>query len=389
LSEPQRYDHDVVVVGGGPAGLAAATRVRWVKGFHVLVGSVCLVESGRLGGLLSWGSCVLTGPGWAYPGQSLTERLLVDVERLSIPVVHDRVVRIDSEGALFHTHFASGRVLRSLSVILATGFRPLANEVDYYLRGVRMTFKGYDHFPSLVRSCAKDAAGRGLVVIGNAKSAHLKALIDAHSEGAGEVTLVTQERLLAVEGEGGVEAVRLAAADGTERRIACAAVLMDYNAMELRPDLQIDGVAPELDARGFIKVDASMATSVPGLFAAGDITGRYAATLMALGDGVCAGLAAYEYAFEAKFGRPPRLFAYKALDEALPVAPQDLPQIPAEAIPVSLGGQSGAPLPTWIDGQRSLADEAASRGIEPQALADALAEAVLSKRLTYHCLYQP
>lgn len=387
VSQPARYDHDVLVVGGGPAGLAAATRVRWVKGFHVLVGSVGLVESGRLGGLLSWGSCVLTGPGWAYPGQSLTERLLVDVERLAIPVVHDRVVRIDAEGPLFHTHFASGRVLRSLAVILATGFRPLANEVDYYLRGVRMTFKGYDHFPSLVRSCAKDADGRGLVVIGNAKSAHLQALLDAHSAGAGEVTLVTEERLLAVEGEGTVEGVHLAAADGTERRIACAAVLMDYNAMELRPDLQIEGVSPKLDARGFIQVDASMATSIPGLFAAGDITGRYAATLMALGDGVCAGLAAYEYTFEAKFGRPPRLFAYKALDEALPVSPRDLPAIPPHAIPVPLGGQGGAPLPAWVDGQRALSDEAAAQGIEPAALAEGLAEAVLSKRLTYHCLH--
>jgi thioredoxin reductase (NADPH) len=383
------YDHDVLVIGGGPAGLAAATRVRWVKGFHVLVGSVCLVESGRLGGLLSWGSCVLTGPGWAYPGRSLTERLLADIERLSIPVVHDRVVRIDVEGPLFHTHFEGGRVLRSLSVILATGFRSLANEVDYYLRGVRMTFKGYDHFPSLVRSCAKDAAGQGLVVIGNAKSAHLKALIDAHSGGAGEVTLVTEERLLAVEGEDTVEAVRLAAADGTERRLLCRAVLMDYNAMELRPDLQIDGVRPELDARGFIQVDTSMATSVPGLFAAGDITGRYAATLMALGDGVCAGLAAYEYSFERKFGRPPRLFAYKALDEALPANPRDLPAIPAHAIPVPFGGQGGAPLPTWIDGERSLSDEASSRGIAPEALVEALTEAVLSKRLTFHCLHEP
>ena len=383
------YDHDVVVIGGGPAGLAAATRVRWVKGFHVLVGSVCVVESGRLGGLLSWGSCVLTGPGWAYPGQSLTERLLVDIDRLSIPVIHDRVVRIDREEELFHTRFESGRVVRSLSVILATGFRPLANEVDYYLRGVRMTFKGYDHFPSLVRACAKDAAGRGLVVIGNAKSAHLKALIDGHSAGAGEVTFVTDERLLEVQGDERVEAVRLVAPDGTERRVACAAVLMDYNAMELRPDLQIDGVRPELDDRGFVRVDTSMATSVPGLFAAGDITGRYAATLMALGDGVCAGLASYEYSFQKKFGRPPRLFAYKALDEALPVNPRDLPTIPPDAVPVALGAQPGPPLPAWINGRRSLLEEAESQGIEPAALADSLAEAVLSKRLTFHCRHQP
>ena len=383
------YDHDVVVIGGGPAGIAAATRVRWVKGFHVLVGSVCLVESGRLGGLLSWGSCVLTGPGWAYPGQSLTERLLKDVERLAIPHAEERVVRIDKQGELFCTTFASGKVLRSLSVVLATGFRPLANEVDYYLKGVRMTFKGYDHFPSLVRSCAKDAQGRGLVIFGNEKSEHLRELVDAHARGAGEVHFVTHERLLAVEGKERVEAIRLASPEGHERRLECAALLMDYNAMELRPDLAIEGLAPELDARGFVAVDASMRTSIPGLFAAGDVTGRYAATLMALGDGVCAGLGAYEYAFQQKFGRAPRLFAYKALDEALPAEPRDLPDIPAHAVPHALGGQGGSPLPAWVDGVTSLAEHAQREGLEVDMLAETLAESVLSKRLTYHCLYEP
>lgn len=385
MSASPGYDHDVVVIGGGPAGIAAATRVRWVKGYHVLVGSVALVESGRLGGLLSWGSCVLTGPGWAYPGQSLTERLMTDIERLSIPVLQDRVVRLDKEGGRFLTTFESGKTLTSLAVILATGFRPLANEVDYYLRGVRMTFKGYDHFPSLIRACAKDAAGRGLVVIGNEKSSHLHALLEAHAIGAGPITVVTKERLLTVEGDEHVESVSLLSPEGGERRVPCAAVLMDYNAMELRPDLEIDGLRPALDERGFVDVDATMRTSIPGLFAAGDVTGRYAATLMALGDGVCAGLAAYEYSFELKFGRPPRLFAYKALDAPLAASPRDLPAVPPDAVPVVLGGQGGAALPDWIDGRTSLAQRAEAQGVAPEALAEALEDALLSKRLTYHC----
>ena len=388
MTTPSRYDHDVVVIGGGPAGLAAATRVRWVKGYHVLVSSVGLVESGRLGGLLSWGSCVLTGPGWAYPGHSLSERLLGDIERLEIPVLQERVVRIDKEGERFVTTFEGGGTLTSLALILATGFRPLANEVDYYLRGVRMTFKGYDHFPSLVRASSKDAAGAGLVVIGNEKSSHLEALLDAHATEAGQVTLVCDERLVAVEGREWVEAVRLVSRGGEERRVPCKAVLMDYNAMELRPDLHIEGLQPELDARGFVAVDASMRTSIPGLFAAGDITGRYAATLMALGDGVCAGLAAYEYAFNLKFGRAPRLFAYKAWDAPLSAEPRDLPEIPAHAIPVPLGTAGGAPLPAWVDGETSLKEASQQLGSSPEALAEALEDALVAKRLTFHCVHQ-
>ena len=49
--QPAGYDADVIVVGAGPAGLAAATRVRWVKGYHAMAASVRIIESGAVGGL--------------------------------------------------------------------------------------------------------------------------------------------------------------------------------------------------------------------------------------------------------------------------------------------------------------------------------------------------
>ena len=52
----------------------------------------------------------------------------------------------------------------------------------------------------------------------------------------------------------------------------------------------------ELDAQGRIKVDARCRTSVPGIFAAGDVTDVYAEqALVALGEGAKAALSAYEY----------------------------------------------------------------------------------------------
>ena len=283
------YDADVLVVGAGPAGLAAATRVRWVKGYHAMACSVRVVESGTVGGLLRWGSCVLSGPGWAYKGQELTDRLMDDIQRLQIPIDTDRVVSIRRQGHLLVVGLASGRELTALAVILATGFRPLANESEYYLRGVRITFKGYEHFPRLLRACSKDASGRGLVVVGNTKTSYLKSMLAAHTEGAGDVTVVDQGELLEVIGSTRVEAARISDAQG-ERIVECGAILMDYNAFELTPALNVAGVQPTCDSRGFITTDGFMRTSEPGVFAAGDITGRYASTLVALGDGVAAGL---------------------------------------------------------------------------------------------------
>ncbi|MBT9557504.1 MAG: NAD(P)/FAD-dependent oxidoreductase [Myxococcales bacterium] len=381
------YDADVVVIGAGPAGLAAATRVRWVKGYHALAGSVCLVECGRPGGLLRWGSCVLTGPGWAFSGEKLGDQLMGDIERLAIPVVNGRAVALERRGPLLLTTLDDGRVLRSLAVIVATGLRPLANESELYLKGVRITFKGYEHFPALLRHSADDARGRGLVIIGNAKTVHLQALVEAHTGHAGPVHVITSERLIEVmTDDDGVTGVRLEPLEPGSggRTLPCGAVFMDYNGFELQPDFRLAGLPLAQDERGFLRFDGWGRTSEEGVFAAGDIGGRYAATLPAFGDGVNAGLSAYAYAFERKLGLPPRLFAYAPLDEPLGIAPVDLPPLPGDAVPVALGRDGVAPPPDWVDGHSTLRVLAERLGRSHAELAAELARHVEERTLTVH-----
>lgn len=329
---PGGYDRDVVVVGAGPAGIAAAIRLRWLKGYEAIPASVALVDPDPPGGLAALGGCVLTGPGWATNAEGILTRLEPDLLDLEVPWLQARATGITREGPLFRVALSDGREVTSRAVIVATGFRALHGEVDWFRRGVSIMYKGYGFFEGLVVGCATEAAGRGLVVIGHRDTLELMALVAPHAATAGGVQLLLQPPCEVPEtlppgvtvrvgvsrgyvGSERVTGVRFETPDGAAGEIACGAALVDYHAFERapeRPSASSGAVLPERDARGFVAVDARMATSVEGLWAAGDVTGRYASTVMALGDGVCAAFAAYEWLHDQKFGRPPSLYAYAA-----------------------------------------------------------------------------
>ncbi len=97
-----------------------------------------------------------------------------------------------------------------------------------------------------------------------------------------------------INGENAVESVTLHnLKTGEQQELACHGVFI-YVGLHPQSDLVKDML--ELDAEGYVCADAHMRTSLPGVFAVGDLrteTVRQAAT--ATGDGVVAALAADEY----------------------------------------------------------------------------------------------
>ncbi len=354
------YDYDVAVVGAGPAGLAAAIRARWLKGFDPWPSSVVVFDPGPLGGLGRWGSCVLTGPGWSLSGAELTDRLAADVRGLAIPVLREAVTRVVRDGPYLVLR-AGDRDVRTLAIVLASGLRTLANEDRHFPDGVIIAMKGRAHLRSLVGRAIEAGRRDGLVVVGNAHTALLVPVFaelggsvrirwvvepstTATSSTHGEVPTALPHptlhgRLVAVEGDEQVAGVTIATADGPVH-LPCSGVFIDYHAFEIRPAVSVEGLGHlgiRATGEGFVETDSWNETRAPGIFAAGDVTGRYASTLTALGDGVSAGFGAHRHAFRAKFGVEPDLFAYRGL--ARPLAPDGErgPAIAEDDVPVLVG----------------------------------------------------
>ena len=366
------YDVDVAVIGGGPAGMSAAVRCRWVKSYRSLPCSVVVFEPGPLGGLAGWRTCSITGPGYRYVGDGLIQRIQTDFDRYEIPVVCERVQTVSKVGSLFRIDTTAGRSVRALSVVVATGMRPLANERHFLGRGLFVTYMGYEYFPKLMARVAQAGANGGVVVFGNRKSVNLAGLVDPLVQTRSGVTWVLDEpadvplpdlpgtvvrgALHAVEGSGdseagfgagdaadptipdfeseaknGVDGVTIEDEAGVLRRLDCSAILLDYNAWESHTRRDWDTLNLSDNGEGFLTIDSWCATSVDGVFAAGDITGRYRSTAMALGDGVNAGFSAVRYTHRRKFGREPNLFAYASADRILEGSERDLPDVPHDA----------------------------------------------------------
>ncbi len=292
-------DLDLVVVGAGPAGLAAATQAHRM-GLRTLV-----LERDRPGGLVRAALRVENYPGFpgGIRGEDLAARIEAQALGIGVEAVRAHVTRIDPEGEAWVLHDSEGRTWRSRAVILATGTRPrrlgVAGETE--LEG-RLVWYRVDEVPAdralgeavVVGGgdCALDQAlylcqrgWRVEVLVRGARARALSLLVERAIALGVEVRFET--RVEAVKEQGGRAVVRMRGPEGARER-ETDLVLVSVGRDPVWPE----GPGP-LDPGG---ADAVGRTSWPGLYLAGDCRrGLVRQTAVAVGDGVAAAMDAARF----------------------------------------------------------------------------------------------
>ncbi len=295
---------DVIVVGGGPAGLTAALYARRANK------TVLVIEKDVFGGQITFSPKVENIPGFAaVTGNEFAEKLVDQVLGQGAEVEYDRVTGIEKNGDGFSV-FTEGGTFAGKSVILATGAKHrmlgVAGEEELVGNGI-----------SFCAVCdGAFYAGRKVGVVGGGNSALQEALM--LSDLAGEVTVIQnldfltgekklQEALLAKENvkillgtvvagfeqkDGELTGVRLTGKDG-ETLLPLDGLFI---AIGLVPQNEPFSALAALDDRGYLLAEDDVKTKTEGLFVAGDCRQkRIRQVATAAADGAIAALCACDY----------------------------------------------------------------------------------------------
>lgn len=295
--------HDLIIIGGGPAGLTASIyAIR--KRLNVLNISKDLGGKTNLHLSIPW-----TEEYQVIRGLEVVNKFKQELEYLDFAHKQDKVTQVTKVGDTFKVETDSNRVYESKAVILAMGVTmdPLdvPGEKEFYFKG--LCYSAVSYAPLFIdkqvvvigeddlalRSAAELSTVATKVQLVGPKEEILQSELGKKLTGADNVTIYQGHQVVSIKGNGYANAVTIKSPDGVESDLDMDGAFIE-NA--LIPNSQSVKDLVHLDDQKRIIVDCLNRTNVPGVFAAGDITNIYAEqVLIAIGEGAKAALSAYDF----------------------------------------------------------------------------------------------
>jgi alkyl hydroperoxide reductase subunit F len=300
---PTGGSYDVVIVGAGPAGLTAG-----VYCSRKMLNTIIISEN--IGGqaLESW--AIENYMGYRMiSGEELMKKFEEQVRTLNIRLELDKVTSVSKDDGLFTVSTLSGNTVKAKAVILTQGNRPkklgVANEEQYLGRGL-----------SICSTCDGPLyKGKRVAIVGGGNSA-LQTAVEM-SDIAESVSLIVRSTIRAdpiyveklktrknitvhtgthvsdLNGDKFLSGITIKDEQGKEQKITLDGVFIEIGWL---PNTDMVENLVALNDKKEIIVDINTHTSVPGIYAAGDVTSvKSKQIVIACGDGAKAALEAFEY----------------------------------------------------------------------------------------------
>ncbi len=298
--------YDLIVVGGGPAGLTA-TIYALRKRLNVLM------VTKNLGGKTNFR---LALPGVeedeyykVIRGLETVSKFKQELEYLDFARQMVAVEAITKKGDHFVLKTKEGNQLEAKAVIIASGtkqqFLEIPGEKKYMMKGLCYSALSYaplfiDKTTTVIgvddlalRSAAELATVATQVNLVGPTAESMKSPLGVKLQEADNVTVYQGYKVAEVLGTEYAEKLLVESPAGEKTEIPADGTFVE---MGLVPNSHMVADLVDLDDKGRIIIDCSAKTSLPGIFAAGDVTTIEAEqVLVAVGEGAKAALSAYDY----------------------------------------------------------------------------------------------
>ena len=297
--------YDIIIIGGGPAGLTAAL-------YALRAGkSVLVIEKSTFGGQITWSPKVENFPTIpSISGAELGDRLTSQVLEQGAELELDEVVSVELDGDTKRVKTDFGGTFEAKALIIAAGARPrtLGIPGEDALMGAGVCFCAvcdgafYKDRPVAVNGGGNSALQDAMLLSDTCSKVYL---IHRRDTFRGEARLVEALRarenvefvlnssITALIGQDELSGLVVTNDKGESREISVDGLFV---AIGHAPDNGVFSELVDLDKGGYADSDESCTTKTPGVFVAGDCRKKSVRQLTtAAADGSCAALAACRY----------------------------------------------------------------------------------------------